>query len=262
MLLLLFFRVCLSSCLPLFLLHLTSAYTYALVFPLVTSFPFFSMVRAQGWSYGALPAAWSRGALSGVAALCVACVSVVVSVNSYVLVRAFHLGSWGGGPLVFREPAELQSPMKAAAPPSQLFHCLSALDIEEQPTPPSLTLLPVGRAMVASSALPEGSSQGLMSAWKNPYFGILFWGTLQGTASTTPPINGKRCGYCPSTSKRCRWLVALLPGSGKRRCNSWQRSRLWKHAGRKHRVYGCTRRQDLLAKRPTPYPSHIQRQSP
>ena len=31
--------------------------------------------------------AWSRGALSGIAALCVACVSVVVSVNSYVLVR-------------------------------------------------------------------------------------------------------------------------------------------------------------------------------
>ena len=64
--------------------------------------------------------AWSRGALSGIAALCVACVSVVVSVNSYVLVRVFHLGSWGGA-MLFREPAELQSPMEAAAPPSQLF---------------------------------------------------------------------------------------------------------------------------------------------
>ena len=94
-----------------------------------------------------------------------------MSVNSYVLVRVFHLGSWGG-PLLFREPAELQSesPVEAAAPPSQLFHCLSALDIEEQPTPPSLTLLLVGRAVVASSALPEGSSQVLVSG-KKP-FGI------------------------------------------------------------------------------------------
>ena len=70
--------------------------------------------------------------------------------------------------MLFREPAELQSPMEAAAPPSQLFHCLSALDIEEQPTPPSLTLLPVGRAVVASSALPEGPSQGLVSG-KKPF---------------------------------------------------------------------------------------------
>ena len=110
---------------------------------------------------------WSRGALSGIVALCVACVNVVVSVNSYVLVRVFHLGSWDR-PLLFREPAELQSPMEAAAPPSQLFHCLSALDIEEQPTPPSLTLLPVGRAVVASSALPEDSSHCLVSG-KRPF---------------------------------------------------------------------------------------------
>jgi len=41
--------------------------------------------------------------------------------------------------------------MEAATPPSQLFHCLSALEIEEQPNPPSLTLLPVGRAVVASA---------------------------------------------------------------------------------------------------------------
>ena len=71
--------------------------------------------------------------------------------------------------MLFREPAELQSPMEAAAPPTQLFHCLSALDIEEQPTPPSLTLLPVGRAVVASSALlPEGPSQGLVIG-KKPF---------------------------------------------------------------------------------------------
>ena len=70
---------------------------------------------------------------------------------------------------MFRELAELQSPMEAAAPPTQLFHCLSALDIEEQPTPPSLTLLPVGRAVVASSALlPEGPSQGLVIG-KKPF---------------------------------------------------------------------------------------------
>ena len=48
--------------------------------------------------------------------------------------------------------------MEAATPPSQLFHCLSALDIEEQPTPPSLTLLPVGRAVVASAEEAEFSA--------------------------------------------------------------------------------------------------------
>ena len=37
------------------------------------------------------------------------------------------------------------------------------MSVEEQPTPPSLTLLPVGRAVIASSALSEGSSQGLVS---------------------------------------------------------------------------------------------------
>ena len=80
-----------------------------------------------------------------ITALCVACVSVIVSVNSSVLVRVFHLKSWAG-PLFFRESAELQSPMEVATPPAQLFHCFSTGSIEEQPTPPSLTLLLVGRA--------------------------------------------------------------------------------------------------------------------
>ena len=34
---------------------------------------------------------------------------------------------------------------------------------------------------------------------------ILGYPTGYTTASTTPPINGKRCGVCPSTSKRCPW---------------------------------------------------------
>ena len=88
--------------------------------------------------------AWSRGALSGIVALCAAFVSVVASVNSFVLVRVFHLESWGG-PLLFRDPAELQAPMEITTPPAQLFHCFSAQSIEEQPSPHSLTLFLVGR---------------------------------------------------------------------------------------------------------------------
>ena len=75
---------------------------------------------AQGYS---LTAAWSCGALSGIAALCFACVisisHIIVIVILNVLVRVFHLGSWGG-PLLFREAAELlQSPMEATTPPAQ-----------------------------------------------------------------------------------------------------------------------------------------------
>ena len=90
----------------------------------------FSMVPAQGYIV-VRRSALSCGALSGLAALCLACVSVVVHVFSYVLVRVFHLGSWGG-PLLFREPAELQSPMEALTPPAPLLHCHSAHGIEEQ----------------------------------------------------------------------------------------------------------------------------------
>ena len=56
-----------------------------------------------------------------------------------------------GRSLLFRELAELQSPMEAATTPAQLFHCQSALGMEEQPTPPSLTLLPLERAVVGSA---------------------------------------------------------------------------------------------------------------
>ena len=128
MLLLLFFRVCLG-------LRAFASLNLALLF-------FFLWSRRCRFHHGPCAglvlrrSAWYRGALSGIVALCLACVSVVVSVNSCVQVRIFHLGSWGG-PLLFREPADLQSPMEAAAPPSQLLHYLSALDIEEQPTPPS-----------------------------------------------------------------------------------------------------------------------------
>ena len=41
-------------------------------------------------------------------------------VISYVIVRVFHLSSWGGPPL-FREPAELQSPMEVSTLPAPLF---------------------------------------------------------------------------------------------------------------------------------------------
>jgi hypothetical protein len=43
-----------------------------------------------------------------------------VIVISYVIVRVFHLSSWGGPPL-FREPAELQSPMEVSTLPAPLF---------------------------------------------------------------------------------------------------------------------------------------------
>ena len=65
----------------------------------------FSMVRAQGWSYGAGRSAWSRSALSRIriaAALCVAyrvSVSLIfMVVNSYVFVRIFHISVHGAGP--------------------------------------------------------------------------------------------------------------------------------------------------------------------
>ena len=54
----------------------------------------------------------------------------------------------------------------------------------------------------------------------------------------------------PHRSLPLRWLVALLPGSSKRRCNSRQRSRLWKR-GRKHRVWAAP---DAKTYRPTDPP--------
>ena len=45
-------------------------------------------------------------------------------VISYVIVRVFHLSSWGGRPL-FREPAELQSPMEVSTLPAPLFTAIT-----------------------------------------------------------------------------------------------------------------------------------------
>ena len=47
--------------------------------------------------------------------------------------------------------------MEVTKPPAQLFHYHPARGIEEQPTPPSLTLLPVGRAVEASAEEAESS---------------------------------------------------------------------------------------------------------
>ena len=88
MLLLLFFRVCLG-------LRAFASLNLALLF-------FFLWSRRCRFHHGPCAglvlrrSAWYRGALSGIVALCLACVSVVVIVISYVLVRVFHLGSWGG----------------------------------------------------------------------------------------------------------------------------------------------------------------------
>ena len=61
---------------------------------------------------------------------------------------------------------------------------------------------------------------------------------LRGRLSTKSKLRrrGSRLRYLrsPHRSLPLRWLVALLPGSSKRRCNSRQRSRLWK------RVAGST----------------------
>ena len=62
---------------------------------------------------------------------------------------------------------------------------------------------------------------------------------LRGRLSTKSKLRRRgsrlRSLRSPHRSLPLRWLVALLPGSSKRRCNSRQRSRLWKR-GRKHRV--------------------------
>ena len=119
-------------------------------------------------------ACWSRGALSGIAALCVACVSVVVSVNSYVLVRVFHLGSWGG-PLLFREPAELQSPMEAAAPPSQLFLVPLLIRSRHRGTTDSSVIdtAPRGEGRGSIVSPPRGLIAGSRE-WKKPFRDFLY----------------------------------------------------------------------------------------
>jgi len=57
----------------------------------------------------------------------------------------------------------------------------------------------------------------------------------------------------PHRSLPLRWLVALLPGSSKRRCNSRQRSRVWKR-GRKHRVWAALDAKTYRATDPPPIP--------
>ena len=57
----------------------------------------------------------------------------------------------------------------------------------------------------------------------------------------------------PHRSLPLRWLVALLPGSSKRRCNSRQRSRLWKR-GRKHRVWAAPDAKTYWPTAPPPIP--------
>ena len=57
----------------------------------------------------------------------------------------------------------------------------------------------------------------------------------------------------PHRSLPLRWLVALLPGSSKRRCNSRQRSRLWKR-GRKHRVWAAPDAKTYWPTDPPPIP--------
>jgi len=58
---------------------------------------------------------------------------------------------------------------------------------------------------------------------------------LRGRLSTKSKLRRRGCRLrslrSPHRSLPLRWLVALLPGSSKRRCNSRQRSRLWSVAG-------------------------------
>ena len=77
---------------------------------------------------------------------------------------------------------------------------------------------------------------------------------LRGCLSTKSKLRRRgsrlRSLRSPHRSLPLRWLVALLPGSSKRRCNSRQRSRLWKR-GRKHRVWAAP---DAKTYRPTDPP--------
>jgi len=79
---------------------------------------------------------------------------------------------------------------------------------------------------------------------------------LRGRLSTKSKLRRRgsrlRSLRSPHRSLPLRWLVALLPGSSnsKRRCNSRQRSRLWKR-GRKHRVWAAP---DAKTYRPTDPP--------
>ena len=80
---------------------------------------------------------------------------------------------------------------------------------------------------------------------------------LRGRLSTKSKLRRRgsrlRSLRSPHRSLPLRWLVALLPGSSKRRCNSRQRSRLWKR-GRKHRVWAAPDAKTYRPTDPTPIP--------
>ena len=82
--------------------------------------------------------------------------------------RFFYLSSWSR-PLLFREPAELQTPMQASTPPAPLFQTTVTLSWYRgaAATPPPLTLLPVERAVVASAE--EAESSAISSCACSPY---------------------------------------------------------------------------------------------
>jgi len=79
---------------------------------------------------------------------------------------------------------------------------------------------------------------------------------LRGRLSTKSKLRRRgsrlRSLRSPHRSLPLRWLVALLPGS-KRRCNSRQRSRLWKR-GRKHRVWAAPDAKTYWPTDPPPIP--------
>jgi len=80
---------------------------------------------------------------------------------------------------------------------------------------------------------------------------------LRGRLSTKSKLRRRgsrlRSLRSPHRSLPLRWLVALLPGSSKRRCNSRQRSRLWKR-GRKHRVWAAPNAKTYWPTDPPPIP--------
>jgi len=80
---------------------------------------------------------------------------------------------------------------------------------------------------------------------------------LRGRLSTKSKLRRRgsrlRSLRSPHRSLPLRWLIALLPGSSKRRCNSRQRSRLWKR-GRKHRVWAAPDAKTYWPTDPPPIP--------
>jgi len=78
-------------------------------------------------------------------------------------------------------------------------------------------------------------------------------GRLSTKSKLRRPGSRLRSLRSPHRSLPLRWLMALLPGSSKRRCNSRQRSRLWKR-GRKHRVWAAPDAKTYWPTDPPPIP--------